>query len=364
MNSNTRWDSLVWIIIWIFILSFILVWMVNVIWYSKDISYNYENKIEENLIQKNSENIIEKLDKSSLNKQEEFYIQKDTWTKEFKIMTWAINKEYSYINKLWNNTSSWSEGKIFQRVYNNKIDILRHITYPTEIKDLVFHFDANYINWTWWTNPSDWDTINTWKDLSWNNFNATNSSWTPTFYESELNENPVIWFDWIYNFSINDNSLIDTNTFNEKSFSVIFKTWYDLNWTQEIYNQWNWTNWYEIYINNKILYIWIKDTNFDLWEILPDTAYFITIIQNWNNVKNYINWYLNKEWTIISNINSHSTIKIWKDFKWKIWELISWNHTLTKEEIDWVSNYFKDKWLKWNENIRYNIIETNVSLIK
>jgi len=447
MNNKNNAESLVWIVIWIFILSFILIWMINVIWFSKDISFNYENKIEENLIKYNSENIISKLDTSDLQLEEEFYIQKDSTAKKFRILTWAINKNFSYIDKLWNNTSSGSEWKVFERKYFNKIDILRHVIYPPEIDNFVFHFDANNVNWANNSWINNWDNISTWKDLSSNHINAQSSSWDEAiFITGAINKKPALKFNnslfqLPYDSSNNDNNekhvLINNDndiyanrTYKEKSFAIVLKTWLDVTTDQTIYEQWWQATWYNFMIHNWNIYAWIhnkadssysntdysstdstfyytwdswnKFKSINLWEALPETVYFIQIIQdsthlidNWtphpdnidtqNKLQIYLNWNLVMEqnhvdpmpehwkawiwavneysvepWSPFNTINNTK----WKFFKWEIWEFISWNHALSVEEVRWVQNYFVNKWLGWVESVRHNIIETDVSLIK
>jgi len=102
MIKNTFWESLVWIIIWIFILSFIILWVTNLLINSKNIITNYENRKTISLLKNNSENIIKEIDVSSVNESENFYIYKNNTTKEFEILKWTVNEKYKYIDKYWN----------------------------------------------------------------------------------------------------------------------------------------------------------------------------------------------------------------------------------------------------------------------
>jgi len=451
MNKNKKADSLVWIVIWIFILSFILVWMINVLWYSKDISFNYENKIEKNLLETNSQNIISKLDTSVLDKQEEFYVFKDSLNKEFKIMTWSINKKYAYIDRLWNFTSSWAEWKVFERKYFNRLDILRHVIYPPEIDNLVFHFDANKVNWEWNLNPNDGDFVSKWIDLSNNHINAEASSWDEAiFIKDGINNKPTLKFNnslfqlpydnfdqdtkELHTLINNDWDCYAQKTYKEKSFAIVLRTWEDITTDQTIYEQWGQATGYNFMIHDWNLYAWVHnkaddtynctdysstdDTFYYEWdndwtwdhrfksvnlgEILPETVYFIQIVQdsthlidNWtpkpdtideqNKLQIYLNWnlvmdqdhvdpmpehwkawiwavneYSVEPWSPFNTINDTK----WKYFKWEIWEFISWNHALSKEEVRWVQNYFVDKWLGWIESVRYNLIDTEINQIK
>lgn len=102
MIKNTSWESLVWIIIWVFILSFIIIWITNLLINSKDIINKYENKKTISILKNNTENIIQKIDISKVNETEIFYLYKDNTVNEYKIFTWTINDEYKYIDTYWN----------------------------------------------------------------------------------------------------------------------------------------------------------------------------------------------------------------------------------------------------------------------
>ena len=427
--KNKKADSLVGIVIWIFILSFILIWMISVLWYSKDISFNYENKIERNLLETNSKNIISRLDTSILDKQEEFYILKDTTNKEFHIMTWSINEKYAYIDRLWNFTNSWAEWKIFERRYFNRLDILRHVIYPPEIDNLVFHFDANNVDWDWdkTNEPNDWDEVDNWKDLSGNNLDAiwyddaqiigTNEK--PIYKKDWINNKPIIIFEWDKAFAIENNWLInddwddDTNIlYTEKSLAIVLRTGEDIDNPQTIYEEWWGRRWYSFVVHNNHIYagIWNnqewdddhKYKNVDLWEVLPETVYFITVVQDsthidenseyidsQNKLQIYLNGYLVSEQEHVdpqiehpnyiwlgainddtvrasdnSSVNWFDQYDFSEHFDWGIWEFIARNHALTKEEVIWVQNYFVDKWLGWVESVRYNLIDTEIEQIK
>ncbi len=102
MIKNTSGESLIWIIIWVFILSFIILWVTNLLINSKTIIDTYENKKTISILKNNTENIIKKIDTSNINETEIFYINKNNSTKEFEIFTWATNYLYKYIDKYWN----------------------------------------------------------------------------------------------------------------------------------------------------------------------------------------------------------------------------------------------------------------------
>ncbi len=117
IKKNINWESLIWIIIAVSILWFVIMWIVNIISYSDDVSSDYETKSNINLIKDNSLTIVKKLNLSQINEWESFYLYKDTLNKEFTIFTWSSNEQYKYIDKTWENinisTFSW---EIYERV--------------------------------------------------------------------------------------------------------------------------------------------------------------------------------------------------------------------------------------------------------
>ena len=440
MQKNKNWDSLAWIIIWIFILSFSLLWIMNILNFNRDTYESYDESINNYILKANSKNILSKLDKSNLNDNEEFYIYRDDTTKEFKILTWAINKSYSYIDYLWNKIDpSENLWKTYKYIFTKKNDILKHIIKPSEINNLVFHLDAQNINWDW-TTPWDWSSIHKWIDLSWNwnTFYQNNGTNRPTYDAYWIN-----WFWWVSFNWTNENLVFDANklinndsncpnqyVFKEKSFAIVLKTWFDITSDQTVYEQWWKATWYNFMIHNWDLYAWIhnkayvwwyscfdntnqewdswhKYKSVNLWKIVPDSTYFIMVVQDsthkwetWNQsvddsndkLKIYLNWILASEtdhvdpqpehhiwwlwaineWNVRPRDTNQSTNTIesldgqwWCDgqclyFKWIISEFISWNHALSDTEIRWIQNYFKEKWLGWKSNIIYNIVNSDI----
>lgn len=474
MIKNKKAESLVWIIIAVFILSFTILGILNIFWFNQWIESNYKNNIYNNIIKWNSENLIKKLDIPEMNNNDFFYIKKDKINKKFSILTWSINQEYQYIDYLGNkvnpNDNLW---KTYRRVFQFKADILRHVIYPNEIPNIVFWYDANNINWNNNLGINYWDSISTLKDLSWNWIDATESdSWKrPILKKDIIKDKPGLKFDWNNDLlKLPENRLLNNDwdnyankVFEAKTYSIVFKTWDDVNSDQVIYEEWGAAVWYNFMIHNWNLYAWVhnkienctsywppfmlwflwgstchnryqgatysssddnwyfewddpdwdwyKDQSIDLWEILPDTIYFITIIQDsthfnhpnagdwvktWliqpttqiirdpidsqNRLKIYLNWELVKEINHVDPIPEHYLAWIWNinkwsvkprspydtisedaniPFKWYLWEFISWNHALTNTEIRWIQNYFEQKWYDRVENVRYNIIKTN-----
>lgn len=410
MQKNIKWDTIVWIIIAVFIISIILLWILSIINFDTDMSNNYNIEIDKFWLKSNAENIVKKLDISNISDNENFYIYKDIENKEYKIMTWSINQDYKYINFLWNKVDKdYNLWKNYTREYKKVFDILRHILEPEKIDDLVFHFDANNIDWTNNSTISDWQIISEWKDLSENNIIAyQNSSWKyPKYKEDSISWLPVINFEWNDFFYIDDNPLINTDNtgwswaswikYPERSLAIVLRTWWDVTTNQMIYEEWWVDRWYSFMVHEWDIYAWVWNENewvnwhryksVNLWEAIPNQVYFIMVVQtskstNDNTLEIFLNWELASKqkhvepqvehpndiwiWAVVVNTVYpfepflNKVLNEWDYFTWWIWELISWNHSLTKNEVRWVQNYFNEKWLWWKQNIEYDIIESEI----
>jgi len=445
MKSFKNADSLVWIIIWIFILAIALLGIINVLWFSQNTLSIYKDSINKYIVEANIENITKKLSNDIIDNNNIFFLYKDKVNKEYKYLTWTTNEEYKYIDKLWNKVDPTQNiWKTYKVELTKKIDILKHVIYPPEIDNIVFHYDANNIDGSFNSTLSDWDKISTWKDVSWNNLDATqNSSWeNPTFKVDSIAWKPWVQFLWTSNTNWNillpnnntNNALLNNDdicsnqfTFMEKSFAIVFKTWFDITRDQFIYEQWWQATWYSFSIHNWELRAWILNKAYvwpylcfddssqerDDWHkfksvkftnVTPDTYYFITIVQDstheispWveDDVNNKLQIFLNGELVSTTNhvdpqpehwkawlwwVNERSvrpwdetTVKAWDwqwwcddqclFFDWYIWEYVSWNHALTNNEIRWIQNYFKEKWLWATSNIKYHRIENSVKKV-
>lgn len=337
MKNNKNADSIAWVIIAVFILSFAMLWIVNVLDFNQNISQNYEKETDSYILKSNSENILKKLNVDEIQENEKFYIYKNTASSNFLIMTWAANENYKYVDKDWNNVDPKEYiGKTFTREFVKKIDILRYDIKPPEINNLIFHYDANNINWNGniWIN--DWDTVSVWKDLATVNWEqnavAKSTIWQatqytsnlPTFSDNGLNLLPMVQFNWTDQMLAMDlNSDINNDWddksqlyFMEKSFAIVFRTWEDITNRQMVYEQWWAATWYNFMIENGDVWAWIHniacrfnynwctinyadtkfsntDSNFywewdtshkfksvNLWEVRPNTVYFVMIVQD------------------------------------------------------------------------------------
>jgi len=366
---------------------------------------------------------LKKLD-LNLENDEDFYLYRDSVNKEFKVLTWALNEDYKYVDKLWNKIDvSENLWKVFNLDFTRKMDILRNSIDPSEIPNIVFHFDAQNIDWTNNSTFNDWDLVGTWTDIT-GNWNDATGTKKPEYSTGSINNFPFVKFDGTdilkitNNININNDNICGTDLlFREKSYAIAFKTWNAVSWTQYIYEQGAHATWYSFSIHDWDIYAWIynnADTSYscyydssqdwdswhkfksvNLWEALPDTIYYIMIVQDsthidswWtyidtnNTLKIYLNWELVDETDHVDPMPEHNDIGFWwvneetvypwdtgspqtcsecDYFTWWIWEFISWNHALTQTEIRWTLNYFKERWLYGNQNIEYNVTELDSS---
>ena len=114
MIQTRKAESFVGIIVWVFILVFVMLWIVNILIFSTDITtqYNQTNRIQ--VLKQNLTNVVKELDTSGLNENEIFYVHKNRaslWNK-YEIYTGSLNEQYKYIDELGNkisdiNTYQW-----------------------------------------------------------------------------------------------------------------------------------------------------------------------------------------------------------------------------------------------------------------
>lgn len=471
MKNNKKADSIAWVIVAIFILSFAMLWIVNVLDYNQNITSNYEKETDLYMIKSNTENILKRVNIDSLQQNEKFWLYKNNVTNEYEIKTWTWNESFKYIDNYWNNIDPEENiWKTYIREFEKKIDILRYDTKPTEINNLVFHFDSTDIDWLENTTLIDWQTISTWKNIAYNWVPDAVAKSTlpeptqyasnlPTYKENGINWLPVVNFNWVDQMlAMNLNNEINNDWddksqlyFMEKSFAIVFKTWGDITSRQVVYEQWWAATWYNFMIENWDVWAWIhniacrynynwcsenyadtkfsdSDPNFywerdswhkfksvNLWEVLPNTVYFVMIVQDskhinrtheniiddikenltthdkyidsQNRLKIYLNWVLVNETDHVDPQPEHSYWALWNIyrwnvsavtwteiddvntsdkayFKWDIWEIISRNHALSDNEIRWVQHYFSQKWLWWKASIRYDIVDTIIKEYK
>ncbi len=132
MLTNKKAESLVWILIWILLLSFVIISLYNLILYSYNTNTNFEENTTRWFLEDNTLNILYKVDTNWINEWTWFYLYKDNTLKTFMTFTWVTNIEYKYIDQYWEkvNTGGTYEWNIYEReitikkidpITNNKI---------------------------------------------------------------------------------------------------------------------------------------------------------------------------------------------------------------------------------------------------
>ena len=256
---------------------------------------------------------------------------------------------------------------------------------PGTLPNIIFHYDAQDTDWDGnpANEPNNNATLGTWVDTE-NAYNATQGTTNamPRYRTTSINGLPAIDFDGTNDYyDIANQTPINTNSsYTEKSFATVFKTGNDVNTFQMIYEQWGWVRWYSFMIENWHIYAWVWNTNewdnwhkyksVDLWVEQANTVYFPMIVQDSTNVADvdnklsiYLNWNLASFQDHVDAQASHGwAISMWRIngntvkasdntnssgpayLNWEIWEFVSWNHALTYAEVQWVQNYFADRW--------------------
>ncbi len=290
---------------------------------------------------------------------------------ESNYFLWNIWEISSYNHALTTNEVNWLHDYLKTKWWLN----------PSVWK--IFHFDAQNTDWDFDNSnePNNNNSLETWVDINtWYNASQTSTWNQATYLTNSINNHPSITFDWTDDYyEISNQTDINTaDNYSEKSFSMIMKTSSDINTFQVLYEQWGWTRWYAIQIENWHMYMWAWNNSerdspdqykfIDLGNVTADTIYNILIIQNstnWTDATNTIKAYLNSNlvwildtvdiqikhwWDINIAMNSWSRKYDWSApwdwhyFNWNIWEFISWNHVLTDTEIWNLDDYLIDRW--------------------
>ena len=102
MIKRTSWESFVWIIVGVFILSIVILAVANIIVYSNSVIAVYSDYSKVNILRENVTSIITNIDTSEIRENEIFYVYKDKNDKEFKVFTWSLNTWYKYIDEFGN----------------------------------------------------------------------------------------------------------------------------------------------------------------------------------------------------------------------------------------------------------------------
>ena len=102
MLHTRKAESFVWIVVWVFILSFVVLWIVNILVFSTDTTarYNETNRIQ--VLKQNLTHAIKNTDTSALQENEIFYLHKNRATSEYEVYTGSSNSHNKYIDELGN----------------------------------------------------------------------------------------------------------------------------------------------------------------------------------------------------------------------------------------------------------------------
>jgi len=335
MKNNKKAENIIAVIIAVFILSFALLGIINILSFNHDVNEEYQEEIWGHIIEWNIDNLLEKVDIDAIQDNETFYIYKNTASGSFETKTWSANSDFQYIDIYGENIANTLDNQkvLYSQELIKKVDILRQNISPDEVPNLIFHLDATNVDGTNNSSISNNDPLSSWTDLSGNNihFIQPSTSQSATFQESAIFSNPVINFDGVNDIYIldgnNDGALnsdttisgqtyyydgvhplvnknhhrcnwVDPLVFREKSLAIVLRTWSDVNSSQMIYEQWGVGVGYNFTVANGNIYAWIHNRwngiegcyNYDdyvwsgwdvrsvnLWEAIPNTIYFIMI---------------------------------------------------------------------------------------
>jgi hypothetical protein len=118
MIRNTKAETIIGILIWVFIISITVLWIGSLINYSRWVILTYDRSTKISQLKENLINIIWWVNIDSVKENEIFYIYKNKITKEYQVFTWAINDEYKYIDAHGNNVEDVTafERDIYARI--------------------------------------------------------------------------------------------------------------------------------------------------------------------------------------------------------------------------------------------------------
>jgi len=138
MFKNQNWESFAGIVVGVFILSFVILGIVNIITFSLDNSNSYLASTKAASITSNAYKIFNTLDTTGLNSGEEFYIYKNSSTNSFSFLSGASNSSYMYVNDAMEyisdvNTYDWTiyvlKGIVYKKdSFLSELDTIVEIT--------------------------------------------------------------------------------------------------------------------------------------------------------------------------------------------------------------------------------------------
>lgn len=102
MNQNNKWETIVGILVWVFIISIVILWIGSLINYSRATIDSYDRSTNIQILRDNITAVIKWINVDMLQENDIFYVYKNKTTKTFDVFTWATNEEYKYIDLKWN----------------------------------------------------------------------------------------------------------------------------------------------------------------------------------------------------------------------------------------------------------------------
>ena len=128
MKKTQKAETFAGIIIWVFILSFVMLWIVSILNFSWDITKKYDTENRKLVLTQNLKRITQRIDTSELSQNELFFLNKNTalWVFEIVRPEECINNlpplsdtsscfDNRYIDALWNTVENIKDysGDIF-----------------------------------------------------------------------------------------------------------------------------------------------------------------------------------------------------------------------------------------------------------
>jgi len=105
MKKVIKAESFVGIIIGVFILSFILLGIWNLMFHSRDVIVSYQRVQKTDVLKANIANIVKAINTDNIMENEVFYIYKNEGTNNFEAFTGTLNAGYKYIDEYGTNVN-------------------------------------------------------------------------------------------------------------------------------------------------------------------------------------------------------------------------------------------------------------------
>lgn len=101
MQKNIRWETIIWLVIIITLISIALLSLFKILEYDKKLDLDYKKINYISILETNTYNIIKKINTTNLKENDIFFLEK-SWN-EINLLTWSLNENYKYISNEWEN---------------------------------------------------------------------------------------------------------------------------------------------------------------------------------------------------------------------------------------------------------------------